>query len=261
MKRISFIAFFSFILLRVVPLSAQESMVKESPIIKGKVLPTKCYTFAASEGKFKYSIKVDFPVGGNKHLQLNVQEWIQECFSPLYDGDVSDVRKMVLASYEYEKGESSEDIPCEFSFTFTKECENDRYVTYSFFVDEYGGGAHNVTYKHGATFRVTDGRRFGWDMFHSTRRLNAIIFDALKEQYFEVESDEEMSQSIDGYKREGNRQLPLPATEPWITDKGVVFYYQEYEIGAYCIGAPHCVVPFEKIKDLMYPSSLDLITR
>lgn len=38
--------------------------------------------------------------------------------------------------------------PCEFSFTFTKECENDKYVTYSFFVDKYGGGAHNITYKN-----------------------------------------------------------------------------------------------------------------
>ena len=132
MKRISFIALFCLILLGVVPLSAQESRVKESPVIKGKVLPTKCYTFAASEGKFKYNINVDFPVGGNRHLQQNVQEWIQEYFSPLYEGDVSDVRKMILASYEYGKVESNEDIPCEFSFTFTKECENDKYVTYSF---------------------------------------------------------------------------------------------------------------------------------
>ena len=68
MKRISFIAFLSFILLGVLSLSAQESMVKESPVIKGKVLPTKCYTFTASEGKFKYNIKVDFPVGGNKSI-------------------------------------------------------------------------------------------------------------------------------------------------------------------------------------------------
>lgn len=46
-----------------------------------------------------------------------------------------------------------------------------------------------------------------------------------------------------------------------VHDHGRSNYYQEYEISAYCIGAPHCVVPFEKIKDLMYPSSLDLITR
>jgi hypothetical protein len=137
MNRISFIAFFCLILLGILPLSAQVSRVKESSVIKGGVLPTKCYTFAASEGKFKYSIKVDFPTGGNKYLRQNVQEWIQEYFSPLYDGDVSDVRGMILASYEYEKGESCGDFPCEFSFTFTKECENDKYVTYSFFVDKY----------------------------------------------------------------------------------------------------------------------------
>lgn len=61
---------------------------------------------------------------------------------------MSDVRGMILASYEHEKGESCGDFPCEFSFTFTKECENDKYVTYSFFVDKYGGGAHNLTYKN-----------------------------------------------------------------------------------------------------------------
>ena len=260
MKRISFIAFFSFILLRVVPLSAQESIVKESPVIKGKVLPTKCYTFAASEGKFKYSIKVDFPVGGNKHLRHNVQEWIQEYFSPLYDGDVSDVRKMILASYEYEKGESNEDIPCEFSFTFTKECENDRYVTYSFFVDEYGGGAHNISYKHGATFRVTDGRRFGWDMFANKNRVRNIVKEGVKRQYFNVTTDAELWKIVDVFQEAGNnRYLPLPETEPWITEKGVLFYYQSYEIAAYAYGAPYCVVPFEQLQEYMTPAACRLI--
>ena len=46
MKRISFIALFCLILLGVVPLSAQESRVKESPVIKGiadKVLHVCCF--------------------------------------------------------------------------------------------------------------------------------------------------------------------------------------------------------------------------
>ncbi|MBQ8735093.1 MAG: DUF3298 domain-containing protein [Bacteroidaceae bacterium] len=251
---------FALIMLGVLPLSAQKSRVKESPIIKGKVLPTKCYTFAASEGKFKYSIKVDFPVGGNRHLRQNVQEWIQEYFSPLYDGDVSDIKGMILASYEYEKSECCGDFPCEFSFTFTKECENDKYVTYSFFVDEYGGGAHNITYKHGATFRVTDGRRFGWDMFTNKNRVLNIVKEELKRQYFNVATDTELWTIVDDFRDVvNNRYLPLPRTEPWITEKGVLFYYEEYEIAAYIYRAPFCVVSFDKLKEYMTPAARRLI--
>ena len=219
------------------------------------------HSLKKSEKGFAYNVEIDFPVSGNGATVRIIREWIAEAQPYCYDGDVNDVRALMAYEYQKErKGWSSEDN-YEMSLQFLKAYENDKFVTYTRYANGYSGGAHGYSSMHGATFRLSDGRRFGWDIFYSTRRLNAIIFDALKEQYFEVESDEEMSQSIDGYKREGNRQLPLPATEPWITDKGVVFYYQEYEIGAYCIGAPHCVVPFEKIKEWMYPSSLNLITQ
>ena len=228
---------------------------------KGAPFAVERHSLKKSEKGFAYNVEIDFPVSGNGATVRIIREWIAEAQPYCYDGDVNDVRGLMMYEYQMERDDWSPEDNCEMSLQFLKAYENDKFVTYTRYANGYSGGAHGYSSMHGATFRLSDGRRFGWDIFYSTRRLNAIIFDALKEQYFEVESDEEMSQSIDGYKREGNRQLPLPATEPWITDKGVAFYYQEYEIGAYCIGAPHCVVPFEKIKDLMYPSSLDLITR
>ena len=240
--------------------SSMMAQVKSDVADKSGLFAVKRHALKKSEEGFAYNNEIDFPVSGNAATVRIIREWIAEAQPYCYYGDVNDVRALMAYEYQKERNDWSQDYNCEASLRILKAYDNGKCVTYTRDYYGYSGGAHGYSSKHGATFRLSDGRRFGWDMFHNTYRLNAIIFDALKVQYFEAQSDEEMSEYVE-YKREGSKQLPLPSTEPWITDKGVAFYYQEYEIGAYSIGRPCCVVPFEKIKDLMYPSLLNLITR
>lgn len=241
--------------------SSMMAQVQSDVAEKSDLFSVKRHSLKKSEEGFAYNNEIDFPVSGNAATVKIIREWIAEAQSYCYYGDVNDVRALMAYEYQKERDDWSQDYNCEASLRILKAYNNAKCVTYTRDFYGYSGGAHGYSSKHGATFRLSDGRRFGWDMFHNTFRLNAIIFDALKVQYFMAESDEEMCENLNGYKREGNKQLPLPKTDPWITDKGVVFFYQEYEIGAYCIGTPSCVVPFEKIKQFMYPSALDLIRR
>ncbi len=254
MKKIVNVLFALFVMCTMLAAQTQSVAV-------GKKFAVERHALEKSEKDFLYSIAIDFPVAGNPATVGIIREWIAEVQGYCYDGDENDIHELMSYEYQKEREGWSPEFKCETFLKVLKEYETGNYVTYTRYEEGYGGGVHGYTSKYGATFRLSDGRRFGWDMFYSTRKLNAIIFDALKEQYFKVKTDAEVSELIDRFTREGNRQLPLPKTEPWITDKGVVFYYQEYEIGAYCIGAPSCVVPFEKVQEFMYIAARKLIAR
>lgn len=55
-----------------------------------------------------------------------------------------------------------------------------------------------------------------------------------------------------------NGIIPLPHNTAYLSPKGVVFIYSFYEIGAYVIGTPTFVVPYNKIKNFLTPEARHL---
>lgn len=110
----------------------------------------------------------------------------------------------------------------------------------------YTGGAHGGSYCIGQTFSAFDGSMIDLDMFKedSTDKVLALIKKGLMSQYFKTDSDKEFYNQL---LIEGNK-LPLPATPPYFTNKGVCFHYQQYEIAPYAAGMPKCVILFEDLE-------------
>ncbi len=113
------------------------------------------------------------------------------------------------------------------------------------------------------TFRKSDGRRFGNEMLirTGTEEFRTLIKDGLKQYFAENEgkdiSDEELKeQLITDYSVDF---LPLPQFPPYLTEKGVGFTYQPYEIAPYAAGMPSFTIPYEKIKPYMTVTAVKLI--
>lgn len=130
----------------------------------------------------------------------------------------------------------------------------------------YTGGAHGGYMVSGATFRRSDGKRFGWEMFDHEKR--AELVELMKKglmAYFNQEAEEKIYTDsalfdhlilFDNPETPDNELefgLPLPATEPWISNNGVEFIYQQYEIAAYACGMPCVTLPFDALKDILTP--------
>ena len=146
------------------------------------------------------------------------------------------------------------------SLEISLEEQTNDYLAFTLGYEVYTGGAHGGFTSEGATFFKRDGRKFGWDFFDKEKRseLIELIKPELK-AYFSSSEEEITTDSAlfdvltlfdnpDTQENELEFGLPLPATEPWLTKKGVSFIYQQYEIAPYAAGLPNLVLPLETVK-------------
>ncbi|WP_315024629.1 RsiV family protein, partial [Alloprevotella tannerae] len=200
-----------------------------------------------------------------KALTNSVNEWTSEVLGNSYTGDYSDSKKMITY-YVNETLRSLQEIVAEDTegglslfrnFYISKMSEGKSYLTMSFFCDEFIGGFHGLLTLSGVTFRKSDGRRIGWDVFFTYRDgFEELMTDSLK-AYFGVDTDEELRNQL--LKDNEYPLVPLPRCGPLFTTKGVLFQYQSYEITCYANGMPYFILPYEQLKPYMTETARRLV--
>jgi hypothetical protein len=190
---------------------------------------------------------MDYPISGNENLVYNIKEWIEENLLKDYNGSLDEPNKILEQSYKNAKNDPER--ASEITEQYINIYRTHNFVTYQFNGHiYYDGAAHGMSGKYGITFRAKDGRRYGWDMMTKDESLKNLIITELKNQYFKVGSDEEFFSSLIYDENPNRYSFPYPETDPWITAEGVVFQYGEYEIAAYSMGKPYCVIPLSKVQ-------------
>ena len=53
-------------------------------------------------------------------------------------------------------------------------------------------------------------------------------------------------------------ELPLPDFEPYLTEQGVTFIYQPYEISYYAAGKPEFTIPYNVVKPYLKAQAIEL---
>ncbi len=241
-------------------------------------LTTKKIAKSLKNDAGEFDLTIDFPEGGNATLVNAIREYISESLGSTYgggeedtkqgsySGDLADGDKMAdyyfdlkvkefQAMYNEMKQDGMPEIPELASSTkITKDYETERVVTYLFNSYENGGGAHGGAVGSGMTFRKSDGRRVGWDLF-SSGKMQTVLRDGLKE-YFEVKTDEELASNLTLTE---TYLLPMPVTPPIFGKDGIIVTYQQYEIAPYAAGMPSFVIPYNKAKAMMNNTGKQLI--
>ncbi|MCG2651238.1 DUF3298 domain-containing protein [Alloprevotella tannerae] len=203
-----------------------------------------------------------------KALTNSVNEWTSEVLGNSYIGNYSDSKKMITY-YVNETLRSLQEIVVEDAeepegglslfrnFYISKMSEGKSYLTMSFSCDEFIGGCHGLLTQSGVTFRKSDGRRIGWDVFFTYQDgFEELMTDSLK-AYFGVDTDEELRNQL--LKDNEYPLVPLPRCGPLFTTKGVLFQYQSYEITCYANGMPYFILPYEQLKPYMTETARRLV--
>lgn len=167
---------------------------------------------------------------------------------------VPEIGKMHLDSIrmeleEYAKKSHETPMPYEYDWHIAPLHFTNQFVTYADTCYQYSGGAHGSTVFSAASFTLADSKEWGYNMFAPSKigDLKQMVVKALAKQYFEAATEEDFAQML----LVPVDSVPLPTCPPYITDKGIAFTYQQYEIAPYSAGMPWCVLSFFDVHNLI----------
>lgn len=236
---------------------------------------TKNITQADSTKVALVELTVDYPQDDSM-LSNAVREFINERLGGTYCGPLSNGDEL-LSYYVKEKlkwlegmtGEAGELPPHGmqlYEHLYIKLLEEtEKYVTYTVGINDYFGGAHGSHTFYGATFRKTDGRRFGQDMLRPQENYDRIsewhrLIKTGVRSYFKEQNntltDEQLKGILIGV--DNVNMIPNPQYEPYLTKEGLNFVYQEYEIAPYAAGQPRFTMTYEQVLPYLTATALAL---
>lgn len=119
--------------------------------------------------------------------------------------------------------------------------ENDSLITFGVGVYVFMDGAHGSYLYEGKTFNKNTGHVYNFDLLskYDKNTLNNYMLKGLLE-YFG--SEDELSSLSD---ISDIHNIPLPSASLYVTEKGINFIYQQYEIACYAAGMPSFVIPLK----------------
>lgn len=223
---------------------------------------------------YEVTVAGKYPEGSDA-LSRNIREWLNAQFpaeSPSYTGtnvtNFVDIKGIYFmkAVVEELNGIELDDWQTNYDFDYRFEpiYEDEDVVTYLFGNYVYTGGAHGGSTVYGQTFLKETGRPLTMNDLLDTTGSNReylleLIKSAMWEQYFNA-TENDYSSLSDALLINPD-ELDFPAAAPFISDKGLSFIYQQYEIAPYSAGMPECTLSWDVLLgcDLMTVLGYNLI--
>ena len=236
-------------------------------------LKTDTVSFDKEEGIYKFGLMAEYPVSGGDSVVKAVREFINDFLGGAYDGPLADGKAMVKRNGELMWGNflemcgdaDTEEVNELFLYKMVnKVYETKTCVTFQASVSQYTGGIHGIGYESGHTFNKINGKRFGYDMMKDldTPQFKRLVKEGLR-KYFSDEgdgqamNDEALKEELVSFDGDIN-DLPLPDYEPYMTEQGVTFIYQPYEISYYAAGKPEFTIPYDVVKPYLTAQAIEL---
>ena len=208
-------------------------------------------------------IKIEFPKATfpiNKIVEEKINNSITELFSQdiLGSTESSDFEVLMngfIQDYELFK-EEFPDVSQSWTVERTGEVKLNKANIFSIDYTEYAftGGAHPNTFVSFKNFNLNSGEEITFDELFSLEKQRELT--KIAEQEFrklkQMSPDDDLGSA--GFWFENNE---FSLNDNFlITEKGLVFYYNNYEITAYAFGPTELEIPYTKIKMLIDESSI-----
>lgn len=260
-----------------------------SPILPS--FDTYSFDSIAGFGRYvSYNMIVDFPNSSAIHSE-KVENWIVDIIAnsqqadenvpPLnafyigykkksigrvrYKGDIHDHKKvaqnvasMYFAITKGEWGTNDEEYPLSLSSSLNLQVKvmNNRFVTYQKYTYDYYGGAHGYYTEKMISYDHVHNQEIDFKYLFNSKCEQQLL-DILKNEaknyphYVEWKPNIEEFVCLTDENNNPTGELRLP--QPGLTNEGVVFSFQPYEISGFAAGTFHFILPYNKIKHLMTP--------
>lgn len=207
-------------------------------------------------------------------------------YKPIYSGNASDMQSLsdFLAHKTFENWKSGEDFgigSCEATLVIRPHIANDQYVTFSVYEYEREGAGHGMYTETFHTFDMKTGKELSnRDIFRSRSigNVKMELFEVMaKDSHYlawhggsvspkDIEEMLEAWQSstpiLEGTEwKEPERYAGFELPDVALTEFGVVFSFQPYEIDCWAAGAYHFIVPYSKLMPYLTSEAKDLLSK
>lgn len=247
-------------------IAAVDSVIEE-PIIETSfsIIPV---SYGKETNDINTEVIIDFPQTNNELLQESIVSFIVKALTddftwgdnprPTYNGDLTDGRAIaeffvndkVKEITDERARDSIDTFAWDESISIKMVCETENLISYQVdFGGSHGGVGGGTLY--GATFSKADGHIVRVIENPSNPKFKSCVIKYVNRS---LDNDSKEMLSVDEL-----RAHPYPNKEPFITEKGVRFIYQKYEIGAGALGEVDLVIPYSVISEYMSEDALQLI--
>ena len=229
--------------------TAKKSTSSVLPVTKGAVkkygnyLTTQSYTI--KKGKDN-EITVEYPIAGNPKLVNAIRSYIKESldYQSKFTGSMETPEaflRYVMKGYKDVKyGGDGESIQAEIKVIYN----NPTIITLEDKAYSYGGGVHGMYGEVGKTFLVSDGTLLTEEMLPPISSMREYILQGIADDLEIPVSD--LSDTVGIYA-----PYSIEYGNVSITDEGLVFKYQPYEIGPWSAGVIKGTVDIDDVEDML----------
>ena len=202
-----------------------------------------------------FSNRVDIPVYNAIYIGYSKKEYDDL----RYKGDVYDdkqieqgVSSLYFAIKKGEYGTNEEDYPSVLYSELNLQARlyNQRYVTYQMLTDEYNGGAHGYYTEKLISYDHVHHQEINIDYLFKPNCMDKILGILLDEarktpNYIEWNPNIADAAIVKGEDEKPTGEIDLP--QPGLSENGMVFSYQPYEISCFAAGTFHFTIPYERL--------------
>ena len=133
---------------------------------------------------------------------------------------------------------------------------NNRFVTYQQYTHEYEGGAHGYFTERLISYDHVHKQEIDFDYLfipQCKQQLHELLLDISKKQSLYKEFLYDVNEYVCVTDNEGNPTGELRFPRPGLSNDGVVFSFQPYDISCFAAGVLHFTIPYDKIEHLLTP--------
>lgn len=243
--------------------------------------------FATKGNVVLYHFEVDYPKDSTAYCN-RIRKWlVQKVNKPLdidkvipeyqkkYKGDIGNIQAIGrFASNRYfeikkqKYGENVRNYPCglDKSLSLRLISSNGKYVSYQKHTYEYNDGAHGYATEFVVSFDPQANEEITWDYLfvpNCEKDVLTIFYRIVQEdpryqQWEDVSSIDVMKKNFENNGDDSfHKGKILP--NPGLTDTGVLFSFQPYEISGHAAGSFHFIIPYKDLKPYLTQKAKKLL--
>ncbi len=191
----------------------------------------------------RYTIKYPQFISDTYQNMLNKLNSLYRTKAVMYErSNVMNLYQMAMVEYEYSV---ANDFPIrqfeayvDFTVTYNQNCLLSLY----FDQYEYAGGAHGLTYRYSDTWDLSKSKRMDLvDFFPGRNQYKKYLMETINKQITE-ELTKGNGMFFEDYEKLVSENLKTNSF--YLSEDGVVIYFQQYDIAPYAAGIPTFVIPY-----------------
>lgn len=228
-------------------------------------ITTEKYGISLDGEHVKTTVEMEYPQNGDDEILNKIRQQVADLLIADYNGNLADADKIlqqfVVEENDKLKAEVFEPIEPIEPYTYNGEikmtAQTPDFITFEKYAYAYTGGAHGMSFWQAVSVNKRNGEPLN-DVILNKHAASQEFKQLLKQgvsAYFSMQraavykcefQPEKLQDAVFGEFDANN--LPLPASKPFLTAKGVGFAYQQYEIASYADGMIAFVIPYNKMR-------------